>query len=233
MPAPCSKAAPRRWIHRRWKIAREQLADTRTLFVRIRNRHGADERARIGMTRTIVEVFSRGDLHCRAQIHDENTMADMTDDGEIVGDENQREPEVLLQIHEQVDDLRLNGHVECTDGLVADDEFRFEHQRPGDTDALALTTRELVWIAVELAALEAENERLAQLAESLQTPAEIERQARERFGLVRPGEIGVVVEWMPEAAPEPVEEPLLERDTRRWYERVWDWMTGRGYQQEE
>ncbi len=85
----------------------------------------------------------------------------------------------------------------------------------------------------KLAALEAENTRLEQLATELQTPAEIERMARGRFGLVRPGEIGVVIEWDPEAAPEPVELPMLEHDDRRWYVRVWDWVTGRDYQPPE
>ena len=78
----------------------------------------------------------------------------------------------------------------------------------------------------KLDALNAENDRLEALAEELTTPAEIERMARERFGLVRPGEVGVIVEWGA-PAPEPEPEPSLVHDERRWFERVWDFVTGR------
>ena len=78
----------------------------------------------------------------------------------------------------------------------------------------------------KLEALNAENARLEALAEELTTPAEIERMARERFGLVREGEVGVIVEWGA-PAPEPEPEPTLIHDDRRWFERFWDFVTGR------
>ncbi len=76
----------------------------------------------------------------------------------------------------------------------------------------------------KLAALEAENARLAQSIELLNTDAEIERIARERFGLVREGEVGYVVEWVEvEPAPRPTLPPA---DQRPWYRRVLDYVTG-------
>ena len=48
---------------------------------------------------------------------------------------------------EQVDDLRLDRHVERGDRLVADEQVGLHGERAGDGDALALAARELVRIA--------------------------------------------------------------------------------------
>jgi hypothetical protein len=45
----------------------------------------------------------------------------------------------LLQIHQQVDDLCLDGHVEGGDRLVQNEERRVERKSTGKPDALALT----------------------------------------------------------------------------------------------
>ena len=72
----------------------------------------------------------------------------MADDGQVVGDEQVGEPELVLQLLEQVDDAGLDAHVERRHRLVEDDELRLDRQRPGDPDALALTAGELVGVAV-------------------------------------------------------------------------------------
>ena len=63
---------------------------------------------------------------------------------EIVRDEQVGQAEPLLQVLQQVDDLRLDRHVERRDRLVADDELGLDGQRAGDADALALAAGELV-----------------------------------------------------------------------------------------
>jgi hypothetical protein len=62
----------------------------------------------------------------------------------------------LLQVAQQVDDLRLHRHVERAGRLVEHDEPRLQHQRPGDGDALALAAGELVRIAVRTFRVEAD-----------------------------------------------------------------------------
>jgi hypothetical protein len=64
--------------------------------------------------------------------------ADVLDHAEVVRDEDVGQAELLAQVFQQVDDLRLDGHVECAHGLVADDQLRAHRQRPRDADALAL-----------------------------------------------------------------------------------------------
>ena len=65
-----------------------------------------------------------------------------------MADEDVGEPELLLELYEQVDDLGLDGDVESRDRLVADDDLRLEDNGTGNADALALAARELVRIAV-------------------------------------------------------------------------------------
>ena len=57
---------------------------------------------------------------------------------EVVGDEQISEAEPRLQILEQVDDLRLDRHVERRDRLVADDQLRLDREGAGDADPLTL-----------------------------------------------------------------------------------------------
>ena len=57
-------------------------------------------------------------------------------------------PSFFLQLLEQVDDLRLDRHVQRRHRLVADDELRLERERARDADPLALAARELVRIAL-------------------------------------------------------------------------------------
>ena len=55
--------------------------------------------------------------------------------------------ELVLELLEQVDDLRLHRDVERAHRLVADDEIGLHRERPRDADALPLPAGELVRIA--------------------------------------------------------------------------------------
>ncbi len=80
-------------------------------------------------------------------------------------DEQVRQPELLLQIFEQIDDLRLNRDVERGDRLVGDDEFRTDRERPRDADALALAAGKFVRIAVCVIGLQTDH--LQQILDAL------------------------------------------------------------------
>jgi hypothetical protein len=90
-----------------------------------------------------------GELDDLAEIHHRDAMADVLDDRDVVRDEQIGEPEIALQIDEQVDDLRLHRHVERRYRLVADNEARPQRQGAGNPDALTLTAGEFVRVAVE------------------------------------------------------------------------------------
>lgn len=81
----------------------------------------------------------------------------------------------------------------------------------------------------KLDALTSETDRLQGLVDALHTDAEVERLARERFGLVRPGEVGYSVEWAGEI-DEVAGPPALAKDERPWYRKVWDYVSGAEYE---
>lgn len=80
----------------------------------------------------------------------------------------------------------------------------------------------------ELAALEAENEVLAADVAALETPAEIERLAREKLGYARPGETAYVVLDPPAKGRtiDPVAPTIPDEPERTWVERLWDFISG-------
>jgi len=73
-----------------------------------------------------------------------------------VGDEQVGEPLLALQIHHQVDDLRLDRHVERGNGLVGDDQLGIERQRAGNRNPLALAALEFVREALHLRGAQAD-----------------------------------------------------------------------------
>jgi cell division protein FtsB len=80
---------------------------------------------------------------------------------------------------------------------------------------------------VQLAAMQEQNRALSEDIEMLDTDAEIERLAREQFGLVRPGEVAYVVvtsDELPVAVE--VTDPVVRSDVRPWWRRVLDFVTG-------
>ena len=83
----------------------------------------------------------------------------------------------------------------------------------------------------KLAAIREETAVLEARIAALQTPEEVERLAREQFGLVHPGEIGYVVVTPPWEADrsQPAEAPEEPAETtgKPWWEGVWDFLTGR------
>ena len=79
----------------------------------------------------------------------------------------------------------------------------------------------------QLSALEHENQVLSEDIEMLGTDAEIERIAREQYGLVRPGEVAYVVVMPREpSAVAPSPDPAVRSDERPWWQRAWDFITG-------
>ncbi len=88
-----------------------------------------------------VSVGQLGDL---PEVHHGDPVGDVAHDAQVVRDEDVGQPELRLEVLEQVEDLRLHRDVERRDGLVGDDQLRVDGERAGDADPLALAARELV-----------------------------------------------------------------------------------------
>ena len=122
---------------------------------RVRHGNGGEERLRVGVERITEDVRFRAVFHQVAEIHDADRVGDMLNHGQIVADEEIRQLVLILQLVEQVDDLRLNGHIERGDRLVADNELGIERERACNADTLALAAGELVRVAILVEGLKA------------------------------------------------------------------------------
>ena len=127
--------------------------------------HGREQRACVGVRGLLVDLLAAAQLDDLAEVHDGDPLAEVPDHGEVVGDEDEGEVEVALQVPQQVDDLCLDGDVQGGDGLVGDDQLGLEGQRAGDADALALAAGELVRVAVVVLGVKADD--LQQLLDPL------------------------------------------------------------------
>ena len=93
-----------------------------------------------------IKVFGFPEFDDFADVHHGNPIRNVLDDAQIVGDEQVGEFELGLKVFEEVQNLRLNRHVECGDGLVGDDQIRMRRERSSNADALPLSATEGVGV---------------------------------------------------------------------------------------
>lgn len=111
---------------------------------RVRHRDRTHEELGVGMQWVGEDRLGRPEFADPSGVEDEHSIADVADDGEVVGDEQQGDAGVVLHLHEQVEELGLNRDVEGGDDLVAEQHLRFENEGPGDRDPLTLSPGKLV-----------------------------------------------------------------------------------------
>ena len=102
------------------------------------------------MDRIFEKVVARRLFDHLAKVHDRDIIGEVLDDGEVVRDENIRQAHVALELLEQVEYLRLNGHVQRRHRLVADDELGIDRKRAGDAYTLAAASVQLMGIDVDI-----------------------------------------------------------------------------------
>jgi hypothetical protein len=98
---------------------------------------------------------SRAALLDRLALRDhQHIVGDIAHHRQVMADEDIGQVELVLQIGQQVQHLRLHRQVQRRDRLVQHQKRRVQHQRPRDGDPLALPAREHVRIAVEVFGLQ-------------------------------------------------------------------------------
>src|SRR5262249_37683108 len=110
----------------------------------------------VRVKRLPVEIRRRRLLYERAEIHHADDFGDVAYDREIVGDDEVGELAISLQPGQQVEYLGLDRDVERRHRLVGHDEVGAQDQRSGDADALALAAGELVRVARQRPAWQAD-----------------------------------------------------------------------------
>jgi hypothetical protein len=96
---------------------------------RPRDRDGREEGARIRVLRLGIEPVRRSELDDLAEVHDRHAVAHVTHDREIVSDERECQAELVAQVLQEVQHLRLDRDVERRDGLVGDGRGLCRDQR--------------------------------------------------------------------------------------------------------
>ena len=103
----------------------------------------------VGVTRPLEHLLDRPGLDDPAPGHHAHPVRDLAHDGQIVGDQQQRHPEALLEVLQQLQDLRLDGDVERGGRLVGDQQVGLVRERHRDHHPLALAAGELMRIGAE------------------------------------------------------------------------------------
>ncbi len=119
---------------------------------------------------------------CTAGVHHQDVVGEVGDHAQVVRDQDDRGAGLLLEVLEQVEDLRLHGHVERGGRLVRDQQLRVADQRHRDHRALPHTAGELVRVVVHPGL----RLRDADPAEHLDRPLAGLRLARPRCASCRP-----------------------------------------------
>ena len=103
-----------------------------------------DEGLGIRVERSRVKLFMAGGLHDFPEIHDGHAVRNVLDDGKIMRNKNHCQVEFLSQIVQQIQNLRLDRHIQGRYRLVGDHQLRPNNERPGDGNPLALAAGKLM-----------------------------------------------------------------------------------------
>jgi hypothetical protein len=105
-----------------------------------------EQLAAVGMARITVKVCPVGLFHQLPGIHDRHPVRHAGHDAEVMGDQQDSHAGVLLQLLQQLQHLRLDGHIQCRGRFIGNQQVRLAGQRDGDHDALFHAAGQLVRI---------------------------------------------------------------------------------------
>lgn len=110
---------------------------------------GREQRLRVRMDRVFQDSTHGTDFGELPQIHHRYTVRHISDRCHVVRDEEVCEPFLLLQAHETIQDLGLDGDIERTRWFVEDDEPWVQAKRSRERESLSASSRELMGILLE------------------------------------------------------------------------------------
>ena len=157
--APVGEVAARGHLQRVRHHALDHVQALRVVVLQAGD--GLQQAQRVGMHRVVEQRAHLGFLHHLAAVHDHHAVGRLGHHAQVVRDQQHGHAGVVAQAAQQVQDLRLDGHVEGRGGLVGDEQLRVARQRHGYHDALAHAARHLVRVVVD-ALLGARDAHLAQ-----------------------------------------------------------------------
>ena len=115
----------------------------------LRAMHGGGrtkETACIRMAGAFENPVDRPLFHNRARVHHVHSIAKVSHDAEVVGDEKDRCSVLPPNLSHQLQHLRLHGHIERRGRLVGDQQLWLKAQAHGDHGALLHAAGKLMWV---------------------------------------------------------------------------------------
>ena len=137
----------------RWR--RECAADfttdhaDRQRHVGVGPQHRREQRTRVRMARLAEDFDGRPLLDHVAEVHHAHRVGEVLDQRQVVRNQQIGQAVLLLDVREQVEDLRANRNVECRGRLVEYQQPRLQRDRARHRDALALAAAELVRVSLD------------------------------------------------------------------------------------
>ncbi len=104
----------------------------------VRLGHRCQQGLGVGVLGVLDERPGARQLHHPAGIHDRDAIGEVASAGEVVGDVEEGQVALLLQLCEQIEDLGAAGGVDHRDRLVGHEVVRLQHHGAGDRDSLTL-----------------------------------------------------------------------------------------------
>ena len=111
--------------------------------------HGRQQGTGVGVLRRCKHVARLALFHLVAAVHHQHAVGHFGHHAHVVGDEDHAHVHLVLQLANELQDLRLNGYVQRGGGLVGNEQLRLAGQRHRNHHALAHAARQLVRKAVE------------------------------------------------------------------------------------
>src|SRR5260221_9778941 len=102
------------------------------------SRCGGQHGSGVRMPRVIEDDVPPAVLGGPAEVHDRDAVAEIPDDGEIMRDEDESEPEPRPELGEKLQDSRLHRHIQRRDWLVRYYRAGRYGERPGGREPLPL-----------------------------------------------------------------------------------------------
>src|SRR6266700_468372 len=138
-------------VEHRVPAARVERAAGREVRVEVPvyRRDARQQPPRVRHLRGAQDLLGGAVLDGPAAVHDQYVVGDLGDHAEVVRDQDDRGVELLLQVLQEVEDLRLDSDVERGGRLVGDQQVRIVDQGHGDHGTLPHTAGELVRVLVE------------------------------------------------------------------------------------
>ena len=98
------------------------------------------------MRRAVKNIVDTALLCHLAGVHDHHVLAGFGNHAQIVGNQHHSHAHIPLQLTDQLQNLRLNGHIQCSGRLVRYQQIRLTRQGNGNDHTLTHATGQLMGV---------------------------------------------------------------------------------------